>query len=84
MVYFRQRAMTTTKELLLREIEQLDEEELEALFALVREFLEQKENRPADDLLVQLGEIQIDGPEDFAENHDLYLSGEKSIDAAIH
>jgi hypothetical protein len=74
----------TTKELLLREIEQLNEEELEALFALVREFLEHKDSNPADDFLVQLGEIQIDGPEDFAENHDLYLSGEKSIDAALY
>ncbi|MBK7216396.1 MAG: hypothetical protein IPH95_04830 [Candidatus Promineofilum sp.] len=76
--------MMSTKELLLREIEQLDEEELEALFALVREFLDQKVVEPADDILVQIGEIQIDGPEDFAENHDLYLSGEKSIDAALH
>ena len=74
----------TTKELLLQGIEQLDEEELEALFALIRQFLEQKENLSADDFLVRLGEIQIDGPEDFAENHDLYLSGEKSIDAAVH
>lgn len=74
----------STKELLLQEIEQLDEEELNALFALVRQFLEQKDEMPADDLLVQLGEIMIDGPEDFAENHDLYLSGEKSIDSDIH
>lgn len=74
----------STKELLLQEIEQLDEEELNALFALVRQFLEQKDEMPADDFLVQLGEIMIDGPEDFAENHDLYLSGEKLIDSDIH
>lgn len=74
----------TTKELLLREIEQLDELELEALFALVREFLDQKDFESTDDILVQIGEIQIDGPEDFAENHDLYLSGEKSLNAALH
>lgn len=74
----------TTKDLLLQEIEQLDEEELEVLFALVRQFLEQKDDTAADDLLVKLGEIQIEGPEDFAENHDLYLSGEKSLDAALY
>ena len=74
----------TTKELLLQEIDQLDEDELEVLFALIRQFLEQKDEMPAGDLLVQLGEIVIDGPEDFAENHDLYLSGEKSIDADLH
>jgi hypothetical protein len=76
--------MMTTKELLLREIEQLNEEELEALFGLVRDFLDQKDAGLADDILMKLGEIQIDGPEDFAENHDLYLSGEKLIDADIH
>lgn len=74
----------STKELLLREIEQLNEEELEALFALVQEFLEQKDGGPAEDFLIQLGEIRIDGPEDFAENHDLYLTGEKSIDATLY
>jgi len=30
----------TTKELILRELEQLNDEELDALFALVQEFLE--------------------------------------------
>ncbi len=71
----------TTKELLLREIEQLNEEELEALFALVQEFLEQKDNEENIGFLERLGKITIEGPEDFAENHDLYLNGEKSIDA---
>lgn len=74
----------TTKERLLREIEQLDDEELETLFAFVRQFLEQRDIAPVDDFLIKLGEIQIDGPEDFAENHDLYLSGEKSIDPALY
>ena len=71
----------TTKELLLREIEQLNEEELEALFALVQEFLEQKDNEENVGFLERLGEITIEGPEDFAENFELYLSGEKSINA---
>ncbi len=73
----------TTKELLLREIEQLDEEELEALFALVREFLGQKSAGENVGFLELLGEITIDGPEDFSENFDLYLNGEKSIDDAV-
>ena len=73
----------TTKERLIYEIEQLDENELEALFALVRQFLVE---RPADDgaFLERLSEVQIDGPVDFAENFDLYLAGEKSIDASLH
>lgn len=73
----------TTKERLLQEIDQLDDEDLEALFALVRQFLEQKDGPRAGDFLTRLGEVQIDAPEDFAENHDLYLSGEKSIDTGL-
>lgn len=73
----------TTKELLINKIEQLDEEDLEALFAVVLRFLEDKDNVPSDDFLIRLGEIQIDGPEDFSQNFDLYLSGEKSLDAAL-
>lgn len=74
----------STKERLLQEIEHLDEEELEALFALVQQFLAEKEPSAGDDFLLRLGDIQIDGPEDFSENIDLYLSGEKSIDAHLH
>jgi hypothetical protein len=73
----------TTKELLLREIEQLNEEELDALFALVQQFLQQKGDDENVGFLERLGEITIDGPEDFSENFDLYLSGEKSLDAAL-
>ncbi len=73
----------STKERLLQEIDQLDEEDLEALFALVQQFLEQKDNAPPGDFLMQLGEIQIDGPEDLSENFDLYLRGEKSLEAAL-
>jgi hypothetical protein len=29
--------------------------------------------------MAKLREITIDGPEDFAENIDLYLTGEKTI-----
>ena len=73
----------TTRELLLREIEQLNEEELDALFALVQQFLQQKGDDENVGFLERLGEITIDGPEDFSENFDLYLSGEKSLDAAL-
>ncbi len=73
----------TTKELLLKEIEQLDEEELEPLFALIHQFLERRGADPAVGFLERLSEIRIDGPEDFSENFDLYLSGEKSLDAAL-
>ncbi len=73
----------TTKELLWREIEHLDEDDLEALFVLIRDFLDQKSNDENVGFLERLSEITIEGPEDFSENFDLYLSGEKSLDAAL-
>lgn len=72
----------STKERLLQEIEQLDEAELEALFAWVQQFLEQKSEGSPVGFLERLSEIRISGPEDLSENFDLYLRGEKSIDAA--
>ncbi len=73
----------TKKELLLKELEQLDEEELDALFSLIQQFLEQRSADSGLGFLERLSEIQINGPEDFSENFDLYLSGEKSLDAAL-
>lgn len=35
-------------------------------------------------LLTKLKEVKIHGPEDFAANIDLYLSGEKRIDDNLH
>ncbi len=74
----------TTRDLLLREIDQLDETELEELFALVRQFLEDRRENEPEGFLERLGKIQISGPEDLSENLDLYLRGEKSIDSALH
>lgn len=74
----------TTKDRLLREIEQLDEDELEALFALVRQFLAQRPAGDGGNFLDRLSEIQIDGPVDFAGNLDQYLVGEKSVDSPLN
>ena len=59
------------------------EDDLEALFVLIRDFLDQKSNDENVGFLERLSEITIEGPEDFSENFDLYLSGEKSLDAAL-
>ncbi len=74
----------TTKELLLQQIEQLDEEELDALFAWVQQMLERRVGISDGDFLIRLGEIKIDGPEDFSTNLDLYLSGRKLFDVGLH
>ena len=50
----------TTKELLLREIEQLNEEELEALLAFIQESPEQKGNERLIGFLERRSEITID------------------------
>jgi hypothetical protein len=42
-----------------------------------KRFTETKEPTVKPGLLARLQTIQIDGPEDFSENLDLYLSGEK-------
>jgi len=74
----------TTKERLLLEIEKLNQEELAELFALVKSFLQTKQKLARPTFLEQLSRIQINGPEDFAENLDLYLSGEKLFDPNFH
>jgi hypothetical protein len=75
----------TTKEKILQELDNLNEEELEAFHELVRQFLQTRQEKPAQpSLLERLSRIQIDGPEDFAQNIDLYLSGEKQFDPDPH
>jgi hypothetical protein len=75
----------TTKERILYELDRLDEEELEIFYGLVEQFLQarrQEASQPG--FLERLATIQIDGPADFAENIDLYLTGEKQLDADLH
>jgi hypothetical protein len=75
----------TIKEKILHELDNLNEEELEALYELVQQFLESQETKTAPPtFLERLSRIQIEGPEDFAENIDLYLTGEKQFDPDSH
>lgn len=75
----------TTKEQLLLQIDRLDEEELEILYQLVERFLQTRLQQPSKpSFLEQLAQIQLDGPKDFAENVDLYLTGEKQVEANLH
>jgi hypothetical protein len=68
-----------SKELIKSEIEKVPEDRLEELYSVVRCYSEP--NGDADDpsLMSRLREIVIDAPEDFAENIDLYMTGEKTI-----
>ena len=67
----------TTKELIKAEIDNLSEEDLEELHELIRNFARTKGQDRKESLLSKLQSIQIDAPEDFAANLDLYVSGEK-------
>jgi hypothetical protein len=75
----------TTKEKILLKLDNLNEEELEAFHELVTEFLQMRPKAAEQpNLLERLSRITIDGPEDFAENLDLYLTGEKRFDPDTH
>jgi hypothetical protein len=75
----------TTKERILHELDQLDEEELEILYQLIEQFLTARQQEITEpSFLERLAKIQIDGPVDFAENIDLYLTGEKQIDPDLY
>ena len=66
----------STKELILNEIDELNEQELQWLYQLIQRIQEKK---PEQGFLKRLSQIEIEGPVDFAKNLDLYLSGEKQI-----
>lgn len=70
----------TTKELINAEIDKLGEEDLNELYNFVQTLAQSKTRIGKRGLLSKLQEIQIDAPEDFAANLDLYLSGEKSVE----
>lgn len=67
----------TTKELIKAEIDSLNQEELDELYTLIKKFARSRAAGTKQSIMSKLREIQFDGPEDFAPNLDLYLSGEK-------
>jgi hypothetical protein len=68
-----------SKELIKAEIEKVPDERLDTLYSVVKEFARPTPSNGGRSLMSKLREISIDGPEDFAANVDLYLSGEKTI-----
>ncbi len=59
----------TTKELIQAEIEHLNEQELDELYKLVKDF-SQSEQSGKQSLMSKLQSIKIDAPEDFSSNFD--------------
>ncbi len=73
----------TTKELIQAEIDSVPEEDLDRLYEWIRSFNLIRPKNDRRSFMSKLLEIQIDGPEDFAANLDLYLSGEKRVEPDI-
>ena len=74
----------STKELIQAELDTLSDEELDALYALIKQFIQSKRPAKLRNLMATLRGIQIDAPPDFAANLDLYVSGEKRAEPDIH
>jgi len=68
-----------SKELIKLEIEKVPEERLDALYSIVQQFARHAPANGGRSLMSKLQDISINAPEDFAENIDLYLSGEKPL-----
>ncbi|MEP6913113.1 MAG: hypothetical protein ABI923_10180 [bacterium] len=68
-----------TKEIIKSEIERVPEYRLEELYEVVKIYSRTETENNGDTLFAKLRKISIDGPEDFSENLDLYLSGEKTV-----
>ena len=68
--------MAITKEFLHEEIEKLDEENLEAFYAMIQQAMRSRPHKK-ESILARLRQIQIDAPEDFAANFDAYVIGDK-------
>ena len=72
------------KELIQAELETLSDADLEALYALIKQFIESKRPAKRRSLMAILRGIHIDAPPDFAANLDLYVSGEKRAEPDLH
>lgn len=74
----------TAKELIQAEIDQIPEGDLDALYHLIRQFVNSKEAPQRPGILSKLRSVTIDAPTDFAANLDLYMSGEKRVEDSLH
>jgi hypothetical protein len=73
----------STKELIQAELDTLSDD-LEALYTLIKQFIQSKRPPKPRSLMATLRGIQIDARPDFAANLDLYVSGEKRAEPDLH
>jgi hypothetical protein len=70
----------TTRELIKQEIDNVGEENLDELYAVVKTFSQSVQQANGQSFMAKLRQIQIDAPEDFWDNFDFYASGEKRVE----
>jgi hypothetical protein len=75
-IVLRGKAKMTAKDKIHAEIDSLNEEYLDELYLLIKNFAQAKEQLKKPSLMSKLKQIKIDAPEDFASNIDSYLAGE--------
>jgi hypothetical protein len=68
-----------TKEIIKSKLDRVPEERLEEVYEVIKSYSRPEIQSNGGSLLSKLKKIRIEGPEDFSENLDLYLSGEKTI-----
>lgn len=69
-----------TKELIHSEVDSISDEYLDELYSMIKRFVESRKIGKKQSFMSKLKSIQIDAPEDFAANLDLYMSGEKRVE----
>lgn len=69
-----------TKETIKSEIERVPDDRLAELYRIVKSFTKSKPQSAEPSLMSKLKNVRISAPEDFSENIDSYLNGEKSIE----
>ena len=74
----------TTKEQLHAEIENLCEDRLDELHDIVKRFVQSQSTNGKLGIMAKLRNITVVAPADFAENLDLYTSGEKRVEDNLH
>ena len=68
-----------SKELIKTEVEKVPEDRLAELYSVVKSYTTPAGNGDGRSLMSKLRDVVIEAPEDFAENIDLYLAGEKTV-----
>jgi hypothetical protein len=76
-IVFTGKAKMNAKDNIKAEIDSLNEEYLDELYLLVKDFAQSKQHLKKPSFMSKLKQIKIDAPEDFASNLDSYLAGDE-------